>query len=335
MINSMNQYPFVTAILVTYNEEKYVKASLLSLINQSYPADWYEIIVVDGMSTDSTLSVVNELVTEYSIENVRILKNEKKILASGWNIGIKEAKGEYVVRIDAHATVKKDFIERNVQTLLRIPEAVCVGGKLVTKSLDDSNEIVSKVLSSPFGVGNSSFRVSDEEGFVDTAVYGMYRKSIFKKVGLFNEKLVRNQDIELHSRIKKSGGKFYFNPQIKSIYFARNTISKMAKQAIGNGKWNMILLKNHSSALSFRHLVPFIFVCFIITTSLGGIFCKWIWKIEISTIVLYLILGFIAALKKTKKISELLLMPMIFFVLHMSYGIGYLVGVCYKKEKGR
>jgi cellulose synthase/poly-beta-1,6-N-acetylglucosamine synthase-like glycosyltransferase len=333
-MENIKMYPYVTAMIVTRNEEMFIRESMMSLIVQTYPHDRYEIIVVDGTSTDNTLKIVNEIVDNHTDCNIRVMNNNKKILAAGWNIGIKAAKGDYIVRIDAHAKANSNFIEKSVETILRLPDdVVCVGGHLITQTYKGSNVTVSKVLSSQFGVGNSLFRISDrKEGYADTAVYGLYKRSVFEKVGYFNEEFVRNQDIELHSRIKRQGGKFYFNPEIESVYYSRNTVKKMAKQALVNGKWNMILMKNHCMALSLRHLVPFAFVSFLTIAAILGFINNWFWKFEVSIIVLHLILGVLSSLKKTRKLSEILIMPIMFMTLHISYGVGYLVGIFYNNS---
>ena len=327
MDSSINS-PFISALLVTRNEKDYIRISLMSLIEQTYPKDKYEIIVIDGGSTDGTLDVVKELQEAYNTDSfsIRVVSNPKKILATGWNIGIRSAKGEYVVRIDAHATADKDFIEKSVETMMRV-EAVCVGGKLTSQSLNGEDDVISNVLSSPFGVGNSSFRVSDEEGYADTAVYGLYKKDILEKAGCFDEKMVRNQDIEMHSRIKKAGGKFYFNPEIKSTYYTRNTVKKMLKQAYGNGQWNMVLLKKGSGALSIRHLIPFFFVLGVFGSILLGFVHPVFWMIGVAVILLHLVLGVFFACKKTKKLSHILIMPFLFISLHFAYGLGYIRGL--------
>ena len=320
--------PFVSALLVTRNEAAYIERAMMSLIEQSYPKDRYEIIVIDGMSDDGTVAKIEETAARYSTDtfNIRLLTNEKKILAAGWNLGIEAARGEYVVRIDAHAEAAPDFIERNVEVMSKV-DAVCVGGKLTTCSLDGDEETVSKVLSSPFGVGNSSFRVSDTAGYADTAVYGLYKKSVFDQVGLFNENFVRNQDIELHSRIKRAGGKFYFDPSIKCLYYSRNTVKKMMKQAYGNGKWNMVLAKKEPSALSLRHLVPAAFVVYILLSAALGFLYAPIWFVLAGVILLHLILGFVAACAKKTNLKEKLTMPFLFLLLHLSYGTGYFAGL--------
>lgn len=320
---------FVSALLVTRNEQDYIEKSLLSLIHQTYPKDKYEIIIIDGESTDNTVGIVERLIKEYKRDSfdIRLISNPKHILSAGWNLGIKAAKGEYVVRIDAHAEAPEDFIEKGVQTIESIKDVVCVGGKLITKSINNDGDIVSKVLSSPFGVGNSSFRVSDKPSYTDTAVYGLYKKEVFNQVGYFNEQYVRNQDIELHSRIRAAGGKFYFNPDICCTYFSRSSVKKMLGQAFGNGKWNMVLLKNQNSALRFRHMVPFAFVLFLFSTIILGFINVWFWIASLSVLTLHLLIGTIAAIKKTSKVMEVLEMPFLFLGLHFSYGMGYLSGL--------
>lgn len=328
----MDNLPFVSALLVTRNENGSIQKALDSYLNQTYPKDKFEIIVIDGMSTDGTREYVQGQI-EGSLGNavsIRMLDNPKLSLASGWNIGIRAAKGEYVIRIDAHAEASPTMIEKSVSTILEV-DAICVGGKLRSLSLDGRDNVISKVLSSPFGVGNSSFRVSTEAGYADTAVYGLYKKSVFDKVGYFDEGMLRNQDIELHNRIRRRNLRFYFNPEIESTYYTRNTLKKMLRQAYGNGFWNMMILKKGGSGVSLRHLVPFFFVLFIIAAVLGGFVCKYIWYLGLAVIGLHLLLGLLFAFKKTGKFSEIISMPWLFMLLHISYGTGYLAAIFKKK----
>ena len=177
----------ITAMIVVKNEEENIKISLNSLLNQNFPQDKYEIIIIDGESTDNTLNNIKKIIDTYKDNvNIRILNNPKGLLASGWNIGIKAAVGKYVVRIDAHSKADKDFLKINLDTLLSMPKDVaCVGGRLTAVSVPGSDETINKVLSSPFGIGNSKFRYSNEKGYVDTVAFGLYKKSVFEEVRIF------------------------------------------------------------------------------------------------------------------------------------------------------
>ena len=326
--------PFVSTIIVVRNEREYIEKSLMSLINQDYPKERYEIIIVDGQSTDDTVAVARKLFSTFMDHGVKInfqiIDNQKKILSSGWNLAIKAAQGEYVVRIDAHSYVGTNFISKSVEVMNKVGNAVCVGGCMKSDTIDDTGRVISYVLSSPFGVGNSKFRYSSIAEYVDTVAFGLYKKEIFNQVGYFDETLKRNQDIDFHSRIKKIGGKFYLDPSIEVTYYSRNNMKSMLKQAFGNGKWNLVLLKRNSSALSLRHLIPLIFVSGIIGLLLLSTLYSSFLKFAIYIVILHVTIGLFFARKKTKKSVEIIRMPFVFLALHLSYGIGSLVGVFHK-----
>jgi cellulose synthase/poly-beta-1,6-N-acetylglucosamine synthase-like glycosyltransferase len=314
----------VTAMVVVRNEQDYIEQSLMSLINQDFPKENYEIIVVDGLSNDNTLKIINDIIKNNNTKvKITLLKNEKRILAAGWNIGIKNAKGEYVVRIDAHAKANKDFIKQSLDTMKKMPKDVaCVGGKITSVSLKGGDETVSKVLSSPFGIGNSKFRYSDKAQYVDTVAFGLYKRSIFDEVGLFDETLERNQDNNMHNRIRKAGYKFYFNPRIKSEYYVRNSLKKMLRQGFLNGKWNVIVFRQDKKSLSIRHIVPLFFVLSIIVLTGLSFVSKYFLFVLLLELLLYIVLAILFALKKTKNIIEVFKMLVYYFLLHVSYGIG-------------
>jgi cellulose synthase/poly-beta-1,6-N-acetylglucosamine synthase-like glycosyltransferase len=322
------EYPFVSIIVVMRNEEEYIEECLKSLIQQDYPKEKYEIIVVDGESTDESVNIVKNYMDKYA--NIRLVNNSKRILASGWNIGIKLAKGDIVIRPDAHSYVSKDFIRKNVETLKCVEDAVCVGGRLYNISKGGFiSKAISNVLSSPFGVGNSRFRVSEKAGYVDTIAYGAYRKNVFHKVGYFNESLRRNQDLELHSRIKEYGGKFYLNPEIKCYYYTRQDFKGLINQAFNNGLWNILTLKFQRKALSVRHLVPLIFILALLFNIILS-FISYIGQyLLILQLLSYIISGSIYAVKICKKEGGkyFIISLVLFFALHVSYGLGSLFGI--------
>jgi len=238
-----------------------------------------------------------------------------------------------VTRIDAHGYADPDFIFQSVKVMGEIRDAVCVGGKVRSEATTPNGEIIANVLSSPFGVGNSKFRVSNTTGYSDTVAFGLYKKEIFEQVGYFDETLKRNQDNDMHARIRSVGGKFYFDPRIKSTYFTRDSASAMLRQGYQNGKWNMIVFKQDRNSLSTRHMIPFIFVIGIIGSMIFGVINNLFWWILLGVLLLHLILGLVFATKKTKTFKSLLLMPILFMLLHMCYGTGSLVGIFMSEQR--
>lgn len=328
-----NNFPFVTAMIVFKNEEKYIEKCLTSLFEQDYPQDRYEIILIDGESNDNSLAIAKK--TEEKIKNgdlkkfpqVKYLNNDKKILAAGWNLGIKNATGEYVFRIDAHGHCDSDFISLSVKTILEISDAVCVGGTIITESLSNKGALIASVLSSPFGVGNSKFRYTTKAQYVDTVAFGLYKKKVFEEVGYFDETLKRNQDNDMHARIRKAGYKFYLNPLIKSTYHSRETVKGMMKQGFNNGFWNIVTFKKNPKTLSIRHLIPFLFLVSIMVLLIASIFHYHFLYVLSIEVLLHIILGYIFAIKYHNRRRDIIFIPILYLLLHLSYGIGSFISI--------
>lgn len=331
-------FPYVSSIIVVRNEESRIAKCLDSLLFQDYPVEKYEIIIVDGNSSDSTLNVVRRQIELAKIKRIvpeiRIVNNPKYILASGWNIGIREARGEYVIRLDAHAYVDRNFISKNVEVMMKIKDAACVGGKMITLSDSKTGEIIKEALSNPFGVGGSKFRCSEKAGYVDTVAYGLYRKSVFEEIGYFNELLVRTQDNDLHRRMRDAGMKFYLDPEIRSYYYSRDSYKKLVKQQFNNGKWTMINFLLRPGKMSIRHFIPLLFVSIeLLTVVCGGVY-RPIWIITLSGFVLHLICGLYFALKRKKALRYTMWLPVVFLMMHIAYGCGSINGMLtWKKLK--
>lgn len=329
----------VSCLIVARNAEKTIKESVESLINQTYPKNLYEIIIIDGNSTDNTRTLVENIIKTtaniYPMLHIKIINNNKRKLAPGWNIGIKESKGNYIIRIDAHSTISSDYIKEALKIHEKNEDVAVVGGKLNTVQQNKTKKNpVTIILSSPFGIGDSKFRYSTEEGYVDTVAYGVYRKKIFDKLGYFDESMDRNQDLEYHSRIKQARYKFYLLPTIEITYYARSCVSQMLRQAFSNGKWVTILLKKNFKAISIRHLIPFIFILSLLSLiPLSFIHYLFMYTL-LSELALYYMLAIIFTIKKSKNIFLVLLMPYIFLIYHLSYGLGTLIGV-FTIKKGK
>jgi glycosyltransferase involved in cell wall biosynthesis len=330
---------FVSVLVPVYNEEKHIAGCLDSIGAQSYPKDSLEVFVIDGCSTDNTKRIVEGYSEEHPF--IRVLDNPEKIVPTALNIGIEASKGDVIIRMDAHAFYDRDYIAKCVETL-RTADAYNVGGPIVTLPGDDTPraKAIALATSHPFGVGNSKFRVSREAEYVDTVTFGAFKRKIFDRVGLFNEKLVRNQDIEFNSRIRKSGGKIFLNPEIRSYYYNRSTFKDLWRQNFKNGIWNVFTETVNSGTLSVRHFVPFVFTSSLIASIVlaplhrAGIFIFLL--IAGSYLLANVLFAFRIGLKHDLKI--MLLLPAVFLTLHFSYGFGSIVGFFrlrrWKKEFG-
>ena len=230
----------LSVICPIYNEERYINKCIQSIINQDYPKDQLEILFVDGMSTDNTREIIKTYLS--SVPYIRILENPQKIVPFAMNIGISEAKGDVIIRIDAHTCYERNYFSALVNRLCEL-NADNVGAVCKTDVLNknDKTLAIREVLSNKFGVGNSIFRTGVNRVMeVDTVPFGCWKRKAFTKYGLYDTRLVRNQDIELNKRIIRGGGKIYIIPDTFCTSLARETFAGIAKNNYGNGKWNIL-----------------------------------------------------------------------------------------------
>lgn len=317
----------VSVILPVFNEEKYIANCLESLLIQDFPKKKLEILLVDGNSTDNTRKIINSYKQNHPF--IKLLINTDKIVPRAMNLGIRAAKGSIIIRMDAHTFYANDYISKCVETLNNF-DADNVGGTITTLPGDKSliAEAIALATSNIFGVGNSKFRISSKASYVDTVPFGTFRKEIFNRIGLYNENLVRNQDIEFNSRIIKNGGKIYLNSEITSFYYNRSNLRDLWKQNFKNGQWNIYTTSITSRSLSLRHFIPFLFVISLILSLLLSFYLKICLGAFLFIPISYFLLSLIFSIKISidNRIKLLTILPIIFFILHISYGFGSLWG---------
>lgn len=314
---------FFSILLVVKNEEKYIGSLLDALIQQDFPKQEYEIIIVDGNSTDQTLKIVKQYQSAYP-EMISVYHNEKETLPSGWNIGIRHSKGKYVIRLDGHSHIPADFLMRNYEVITKVPEAACVGGVIETRGHGFWGRVNSYVYSHPMGVGNSKFRIAkgNWEGYVDTVPYGAYKRQIFEQVGYFNEHLRRNEDLEMNARIRQIGGTFFLSTRIRSIYFVRDSWYGLMQKSLHDGKWTMIASRQGAGVLRLRHLIPlFVFIMGMLMF-IGSFFSRTVLYVFSFLIVLYLLLITASSVSVISRFGLGSFIPTIFTftTLHISRG---------------
>lgn len=320
----------LSVICPIYNEEKYIVGCIESILQQDYPRNDLEVLFVDGMSTDRTREIVTEYTSKYCF--IKLLDNPNKIVPYAMNIGIKMSKGDIIMRLDAHAKYPNNYFSVLTSKLIELG-ADNVGVVCRTDVLNKTQKALAirEVLSNKFGVGNSTFRIGvDRVMEVDTVPFGCWRRDVFDRFGLYDVRLVRNQDIELNKRILRGGGKIYIIPDTFCTYLARETFQGLSKNNYGNGKWNILTVyyTKQISSLSVRHFIPLLFLLSLaLPTVLSLLYFSFIY-FSLFFLVLYLIaLGGVSlklALNRRLNIFYLLIS---FFVLHLSYGWGSLIGI--------
>jgi len=252
----------ISIVIPVYNEQKYIKECINSILSSNCSKEEIELLLVDGRSSDDTRTMIQTFQQQYSF--IKLIDNIQKTAPIAMNLGIKEAKGKYIFILSAHATYNNDYFSKLVTYMDQL-DACCVGGILETdvKNKNIKSNAIKEVLMHPLGVGNATFRTgSIKVQEVDTVAFGCYKKSTFEIYGLFNENLTRNQDIELNKRIVNGGGKIYLIPEIKCTYFARENFTDLAKNNYANGFWNILTAYYTKTlrSLSLRHFIPLLFV---------------------------------------------------------------------------
>ncbi len=344
----------VSIIIPCRNEEKYIAKCLDSVVSQDYAKENLEVLIVDGMSGDKTREIVKRYSEKYPF--VKLLNNAKKFTCFAFNIGLKASRGKIIIIMGAHAGYEKDYVSKCVRYLKEY-NADNVGG--VIKTRPSKNTLFAKtialVLSHPFGAGGATFRTlsrkinEGEESKlssspfaaareVDTVFGGCYKREVFDKVGLFNEKLLRSQDFEFNKRLRKADGKILLVPEITVYYYPSSTFIAFLKHNFNDGFWVTYPLKFGIKIFALRHLLPLFFVSGLIVLLFLSFFSNAFSSLFFLAIFLYVFVAGFFSLKialKEKDFKLIIILPLIFANRHFGYGIGSILGLLekWKKEK--
>jgi len=318
--------PTVSLILPIRNEAKHIRGCLESIAQQNFPHDQMEIIISDGLSTDNT----KEVVETFKPSDIPLiwLDNPDKIVPTGLNLAIRQARGDVIIRVDGHTTLASDYVQQCVLAL-QCRGAENVGGRMNPVGKNTFGKAVALATSSPFGVGGARFHYSTQEEWVDTVYLGAWPKEVFQKVGLFDEELVRDQDDEFNYRLREAGGKILLIPRINSWYSVRSQPKDLWKQYLQYGFWKVRVFQKHPRQMRWSQFIPPIFVLAVLISLLIAILFSWGWKVPLALAGLYLLAALIATLLTAARKGwlEVCLLPFTFAILHVSYGSGFLWGL--------
>jgi succinoglycan biosynthesis protein ExoA len=333
----MQTEPIVLASIVVAcrNERKHIASFLDSLLAQDLEGGTWEAIIADGESEDGT----REIIEEYSrrFPAVRLVANPGRFASSGLNAAIRAARGDVILRMDAHTVYATAYCRRCIETLAKTG-AANVGGPARTRAVGTRARAVAAAYRSRFSTGGAKFHDPDYEGWVDTLPYGCWRKATLVALGGFDESLVRNQDDELNLRTIRAGGQLWQTPEIESWYYPRSTLRQLFRQYFQYGFWKVAVIRKHRLPASWRHLVPVVFVAgqalllaALAITAIGGFREQFqtVCFVSLGALGAYATANLLASILTARRYGWATLphLPAVFAAYHYSYGLGFAAGL--------
>jgi len=319
--------PMVTVIMPVFNEERYIERSLGAVLAQDYPRDMMEVLVADGMSTDRTRQIIEQLQADHP--HLQLIDNPQKIVATGLNATTERAQGDVIVRVDGHCEIAPDYVRRCVEHLIA-EDVDGVGGPIETIGETPMAETIAAAMSSKFGVGGSPFRTCKERTMlVDTVAFPAYRRRTVERAGPYDEELVRNQDDEYNFRLRKLGGKILLAANVHSRYHSRASLKRLWRQYYQYGYWKVRVMQKHPLQMQPRQFIPACFVLAVMCSLIVGIFWKPGLWVAGGLLGMYGLAALAAAIAVGRKHSLRMTwqLPFVFPALHISYGLGFLRGL--------
>jgi glycosyltransferase involved in cell wall biosynthesis len=321
--------PSVSVIVPIRNEGGYVEDCLRALLTQNNLPASFEILVVDGMSDDDTRDKVRALAAHEP--RLCLIDNPARIVSSALNLGIAQARGDVIIRVDGHTRVAPDFIRQNLALLAEHPEAWSVGGPIAHRGKTTFARGVAAAMSSRLGVGGARHRREDYEGYAEGAVFPAFRRDVFAKVGLFDEQLVRNQDDEFNFRITSNGGKIYISPRVRHDYYVRGTLGGLARQYAQYAYWKVAVMRKHRRVIAARHLAPAAFVVGAPACALAAVVLPpplaWLALVPLAGYGALLAGVFAGAFARDKSLAVAASAVVATVGMHVAYGVGTLAGI--------
>lgn len=320
--------PYISIIVPCYNEEGTIRHLLDSVAAQTFPGSQMELIISDGMSSDRTRAVIAGFQKDHPAFALRILENPARSIPLGLNQAIRQARGEIIIRLDAHSMPIPEYVERCVAAH-RSGKGDNVGGVWEIRPGRNTwiAESISYAAAHPLGVGDALYRLNAKEGAVDTVPFGSFRRALVDRIGFFDESLLANEDYEFNARIRQSGGVVWLDPSIRSIYFSRSTFPALAGQYWRYGFWKLRMLLRYPHTVRWRQALPPLFVLSLVVLSvlsLWAVPARQLLAIQVITYVSILGLAGLKQAVERKRIFSIWGLPLAIAIMHIAWGAGFL-----------
>lgn len=307
----------LSVIVPTLNEQDYIE-QLIHSIN-SFDSTSKEIIIADGGSQDNTKEKIRNL--KENGTPIHLVNNAKRFVSHGFNKAYKQTSGNYISLVGAHAQYPPNYFSTCIEAI-ESGECDVAGGFLSQQGKTSMGEAIAGAMSSRFGVGDTPFRTTRKRMYVDSVAFAVYDRKVFEKIGLLDEELIRNQDDEFHYRLNRAGFRILMLPELEVIYYVRDSLGKLFSQYYQYGYYKPLVFRKVSSGLRIRHLIPCFFVLYLLSLPIA---LSWpLWWLPLAA---YLGLAVFFSLATQSPWSVRLRMIPVFPVLHIAYGMGFLLGL--------
>lgn len=319
-------FPLVTVIMPVFNEEAYIERSLGAVLEQDYPRERMEVLVVDGRSADRTRDHVEQISLKEN--RVKLLDNPHRDQASAMNVGLDSANGSVIIRVDGHSAIPEHYISSCVR-VMQDSGADNVGGQMRAVGSTGLARAIALATSSPFGTGGARFHSAARPGEVETVYLGAFDRRVFDMAGRFDPAAVPNEDYELNFRIRERGGRVYYSPEIWSSYFVRSSLPSLAHQYFRYGWRKAFVIRRHPASAQLRQLVAPLFVLSLVAGLAGAWLSLWIARALAVLVGGYLLVDALASLwlSALHGWPNVIYLPVIFPTLHLTWGAGFLAGL--------
>ena len=323
--------PKVSIIVPCYNEQSTIRLLLEALREQTFPRADMEVVIADGLSQDGTRAAIASFQNDFSDLDVRVVDNKRRTIPSAVNCAIQASRGEIIVRMDAHSKPYPDYVQNCVNALDgKLGDTIGGVWEIHPGAETWIAKSIAVAAAHPLGVGDAFYRHTKQAAEVDTVPFGSFRRSLVERVGYFDESLLTNEDYEFYVRVKNAGGRIWLDPSIRSIYFARATLSELARQYRRYGFWKWRMLRRYPNTLRWRQALPPLFVLSVLMLGLASIFTPSARFLLALELLFYLSVLFFVGLRvavRRRKSYLFLGLPLAILVMHVSWGGGFLWSV--------
>ena len=322
----MEPLPLVSVLLPIRNEAGFIERSLGAILAQDYPAERMEVLVVDGMSEDGTRETVQGMLA--GVPGARMVDNPRLLASAALNIGLTEARGEVVVRVDGHTIIAPDYVRRCVEVLVETG-ADCAGGLMQAEGTTPMGEAIALATSSPFGIGGSRFHYSAEAQDAETVYLGAWPAEVLRTHGPFQEDVGCNEDDEFNYRLRAAGGHIWLDPSIRSVYYCRPDLGSLWRQYFRYGYWKVRVFQKVPDSAQLRHWVPPLFALAVVGGLLVALLVPVLRTVYLTGLALYLLADLVASAAIAQRAGwrHLWRLLVVFPSLHLAYGLGYWAGI--------